>query len=124
MANSSALNSSAEFSYQNPTLTDFPNPPSFANISGIVLIFLMIVLCNAGGLGGGGNLTPFIVIFFGISYIESIPIGNFIGLISALSRFIINYNQKHPNNKNRVSMDYEIIELTMPILYLGTLFGV
>eukprot|EP00347_Sterkiella_histriomuscorum_P014754 403359664 len=84
----------------------------------------MIILCNAGGLGGGGNLTPFIVIFFNLTLIESIPIGNFIGLISSLSRFIINYAQRHPKQPERLAIDYDIIELSMPILYLGTLFGV
>eukprot|EP00347_Sterkiella_histriomuscorum_P008703 403344075 len=116
--------------FQNSTLntgfqlTDFPYPPSIVHIIGLLFVTLMIILCNAGGLGGGGNLTPFIVIFFNLTLIESIPIGNFIGLISSLSRFIINYTQRHPKQPERLAIDYDIIELSMPIMYLGTLFGV
>ncbi|CDW89908.1 UNKNOWN [Stylonychia lemnae] len=93
-------------------------------VTGLILILGLIILCNAGGLGGGGNSTPFIAVFFNLSLIECIPIGNFMGLISSLFRFIINFREKHPNNPNRLAIDYEIIELAMPVLYLGTLLGV
>ncbi len=73
-------------------MTDFPIPPNTVEIVGVFLIMMMVILSNAGGLGGGGNLTPFIMIFFKISLIECIPIGNFIGLITSLSRFVINFN--------------------------------
>ncbi|CDW72608.1 UNKNOWN [Stylonychia lemnae] len=104
--------------------TPFPIPPSILNVIGVLLILIMVILSNAGGLGGGGNLTPFIMIFFNLSLIECIPIGNFLGFISAMCRFVINFRQKHPNNPRRLAIDYEIIELSMPLLYLGTLFGV
>jgi hypothetical protein len=45
-------------------------------------------------------------------------------LVSALIRFLYNYKEKHPNNPQRTVIDYEIVSLTMPLLYLGTLFGV
>ncbi|CDW82311.1 UNKNOWN [Stylonychia lemnae] len=83
-----------------------------------------MILCNAGGVGGGGNSTPFIAVFFNLSLIECIPIGNFLGLTCSLFRFIINFREKHPNNPQRLAIDYEIIDLTMPVLYLGTFFGV
>ncbi len=53
---------------------------------------------------------------------------NIFGLIAALTRFIVNLNQKHPNPQKaihgKVAIDYEIVALTMAVLYLGTILGV
>lgn len=77
-----------------------------------------------GGLGGGGLLIPYLMIFFGIPLLECVPLGNLMGLLAALTRFIVNYKQKHPSRPQRLSINYEVIQLTMPMLYLGTLLGV
>lgn len=103
-------------------------PPSFLEIIGILVLFLMGFLSNAGGLGGGGILIPFVLIFFKLSIFECVPIANLFGLIASLTRFIINFRQRHPNPKKaatgKLCIEYEIVTLTMPLLYLGTLFGV
>jgi len=39
-------------------------------------------------------------------------------------RFILNYNQKHPMNSKRLSLNYEIVILVMPSVYLGSMIGV
>ena len=100
----------------------------FLDIVGFILITMMIILANAGGLGGGGTLTPFMLIFLRLSIFECVPLANFFGFVAAATRFIINFKQKHPNQKKekggKLSIEYEIISLTMPILYLGTFFGV
>jgi len=52
----------------------------------------------------------------------------FFAFIASLTRFIVNFNQKHPNPKKakhgKVAIDYELIQLVMPIVYLGTIIGV
>jgi len=103
-------------------------PPQAMEIIGIFVLMFMTFLANAGGLGGGGILTPFMMIFLKLSIFECVPLANVFGLIAAATRFIVNFSQKHPNPKKaakgKLSIEYEIISLTMPILYLGTLFGV
>ena len=103
-------------------------PPSLLEVAGIIVLLLMAILANAGGLGGGGLLTPFLMIFFDLTIFECVPIANLFGLIAALTRFIVNFKQKHPNpvkaKEGKLSLEYEIVTLTMPMLYLGTLFGV
>ena len=88
----------------------------------------MTLLANAAGLGGGGLLIPFMMIFLDISIFECVPLANVFGLIASGMRFIINYKQKHPSpvkaKDGKLSLDYEIVMLTMPMLYLGTLIGV
>lgn len=67
-------------------------PPTILEILGLVVMLLMALLANAGGLGGGGLLTPFMMIFFRLSIFECVPLANFFGLIAALNRFIVNFN--------------------------------
>ena len=69
----------------------------------------MTFLANAGGLGGGGLFIPFMMIFMKLSIFECVPLANIFGLIAALTRFIVNFKQKHPNKKWKVAIDYELI---------------
>lgn len=92
--------------------------------AGAIIIFIISVMANAGGIGGGGPTIPFIAIFFAISIKESVPIANISSTVSALIRFIINFYSKHPTRKQRLIIDYELVQLTMPLLYLGTFLGV
>lgn len=109
-------------------MREFQFPPSLTDITGIIVLMSMSFLANAGGLGGGGLLTPFMMMFFKLSIFECVPLANLFGLLAAATRFVVNFSQKHPNPKKaadgKLSIDYEIIMLTMPMLYLGTLFGV
>jgi uncharacterized membrane protein YfcA len=107
--------------YQMKTLT---LPPTILEVVGVFVILLMAAISSAGGLGAGATVAPFVMIFFGLSIFECVPLANFFGLLSAFTRFLMNVKTKHPNNKDRLIVYYEIIELTMPILYLGTLIGV
>lgn len=89
---------------------------------------MVSALASAGGLGGGGMQTPFLMIFFKLSIFECVPLANLFGLLATGTRFLINYRQKHPNPEQaahgRLSIDYELVVITMPMMYLGTIFGV
>ena len=91
----------------------FTFPLPFTEIIGLFVLFCMTVLANAGGLGGGGILTPFMLIFFKFSIIECVPLANVFGMIAAAVRFIVNFKQTHPNPKKaahgKLSIDYEIV---------------
>jgi hypothetical protein len=64
------------------------------------------------------------LVFLELKMIECVPLAFFSGMISATMRFIMNYNYKHPKNEARLGIDYELIQLIMPAILLGTLFGV
>ena len=74
-------------------------PLTLLNYIGLVILILMVILANAGGLGGGGLLIPFLMMFFALPIKECVPIANIFGLIASLIRFILNFNMRHPNNK-------------------------
>jgi uncharacterized membrane protein YfcA len=93
-------------------------------VTGIVLISIMNMMASAGGIGGGGIMTPFMMIFMSIPITECIPLANSFALISAITRFIVNFKQTHPFRPLRKIIDYEVVTLTMPLVYLGTMMGV
>jgi uncharacterized membrane protein YfcA len=67
-------------------------PPSGFQATGIMLIAVMNMLATAGGIGGGAIMTPFMMIFLGIPIKECIPLANSFALISAVTRFVVNFN--------------------------------
>lgn len=71
---------------------------STLEIFGIVIISIINLLANAGGLGGGGSMIPFLMIFLGLPIKECVPLANFFGLLSGTTRFIAHYKKRHPNN--------------------------
>ncbi|TNV79501.1 hypothetical protein FGO68_gene11049 [Halteria grandinella] len=99
-------------------------PLSTQETIGVVLISLMNMLANAGGIGGGGIMIPFMMIFLKLPIEVCIPLANSFALISSITRFVINYNQPHPYRPWRKIIDYEVVTLTMPMVYLGTMLGV
>jgi hypothetical protein len=108
----------------NPGFKEFTWPPNYMQVTGIVLISIMNMMASAGGIGGGGIMTPFMMIFMSIPITECIPLANSFALISAIARFIVNFKQTHPFRPLRKIIDYEVVTLTMPLVYLGTMMGV
>jgi predicted transcriptional regulator len=46
---------------------DLTMPPTITEMIGVLVIMSITFLANAGGLGGGGLLTPFMLLFFDLS---------------------------------------------------------
>ena len=55
---------------------------------------------------------------------QAIPVCTVIGIVATILRFIINFNQKHPNDPKRVIRNYEVIDIVLPFLFLGSFIGV
>ena len=66
-------------------------PPSGFQMTGVLLIAIMNMLATAGGIGGGAIMTPFMMIFMGLPITECIPLANSFALISAVTRFLVNF---------------------------------
>jgi uncharacterized membrane protein YfcA len=91
---------------------------------GCALMFFLIALSNAGGLSGAGSNIPIMLIFFQLDMSEAVPISAFVAVAATSFRFLLNFNQKHPNNPERNCINYEIVQLTMPCVFLGSFLGV
>jgi hypothetical protein len=72
-------------------LTHLRFPFILSDYLGIAILFFMAILANAGGLGGGGTLTPFMMLFLDLNIFECVPIANFLGLTAAVTRFVVNF---------------------------------
>jgi uncharacterized membrane protein YfcA len=100
--------------FQNPVLEGI----------GCFLMFILIALSNAGGLSGAGSNIPIMLIFFQLDMSEAVPISAFVAVVATSFRFILNFKQKHPNNPERNCINYEIVQLTMPCVFMGSFLGV
>jgi uncharacterized membrane protein YfcA len=55
---------------------------------------------------------------------QAVPISAFVAVCATVSRFIKNFDKTHPRDENRNIINYEIVEITMPFVFLGSFFGV
>lgn len=91
---------------------------------GCVLLFTLIALSNAGGLSGAGSIIPIMLIFFDLHMFEAVPVSAFVAVCATCFRFLLNFNQMHPYSPERVAINYEVVEITMPFVFLGSFYGV
>lgn len=91
---------------------------------GTVLMILLIALSNAGGLSGAGSNIPIMLIFFDMDMAEAVPISAFVAVCATVFRFSFNFKKRHPTRKERNAINYEIVQLTMPCVFLGSFLGV
>ena len=87
-------------------------------------MFFLIALSNAGGLSGAGSNIPIMLIFFNMTMETAVPVSAFVAVCATSFRFLLNFKQMHPNNKDRNCINYEIVSLAMPAVFLGSFFGV
>ena len=85
---------------------------------------MLIALSNAGGLSADGSNIPIMLIFFSLDMSEAVTISAFVAVCTTVFRFILNFNQRHPKNPERVAINYEIVQLTMPCVFLGSFLGI
>ena len=59
-----------------------------------------------------------------MSMTQAVPISAFVAVCATVSRFIKNFDKTHPRDENRNIINYEIVEITMPFVFVGSFFGV
>ena len=91
---------------------------------GLFLMCILIALSNAGGLSGAGSNIPIMLIFFNMDMENAVPVSAFVAVCATSFRFLLNFNQKHPRNPQRNCINYELVLLAMPAVFLGSFFGV
>ena len=90
---------------------------------GIIVLGVIMALCNAAGIGGGGIVIPICLILFRFDTTHSIALSNVNIFMASLTRFILNFRSKHPL-KDAVVVNYEIVLIMLPGTLLGALIGV
>ena len=91
---------------------------------GLACMGFVMVLGNAGGISGAGINMPFLLIFLKLEVKQAIPVTAFIATVSCFGKFLLNFKKRHPNNPDRVLVNYEVVLVTMPAVFVGSLIGV
>lgn len=77
----------------------FKNIPM--EITGLVIMVILMILSIAGGLSGAGSNIPLMLIFFNLPMEVAVPISGFVAVVSTLFRFCLNFNENHPKFKGK-----------------------
>ena len=91
---------------------------------GLILMVILIALSVAGGLSGGGSNIPLMLIFFNMGMDVAVPISGFCAVSSTVYRFVVNWNVTHPTVTERSIIQYDIVEITMSFVFLGSFAGI
>ena len=93
-------------------------------IFGSILMWAMILVANMGGLSGAGTNIPIMLICYNMNMKQAVPLSAAVAVCATVFRFVLNFKQKHPADKARVAINYEVVEITMPFVFLGSFIGV
>ena len=91
-------------------------------IAGIIVLLVSMAFCNVAGIGGGGIVISFIMIFFKFPTKRATPISSFTILLSSLARYCFQLKAKHPQ-KDAVVIDYSTAAMMMPTVLIGSFIG-
>jgi uncharacterized membrane protein YfcA len=82
-----------------------------------------MTLSTMGGIGGGGAVVPFTMMFFSFNTKESIAISGFTIFICSITRYFYQMGDKHPE-KDAVIIDYGLATIMLPAVMMGSMVGV
>ena len=98
-------------------------PFSWEDFALIWVTFFTIALAAPTGTGGGGILVPMYMIIGEFSAHAAIPLSKATIVGGALANNFINIQRRHPF-ANRPLVDFDSLQLLVPNLLAGTIFGV
>lgn len=87
------------------------------------ITFLTIALAAPTGTGGGGILVPMYMIIGQFSAHSAVPLSKATIVGGAIANNLINIQRRHPF-ANRPVVDFDALQLLVPNLLAGTIFGV
>jgi uncharacterized membrane protein YfcA len=91
---------------------------------GTVLMLGLIGLSNAGGLSGAGSNIPIILIFYNLNMDRAVPLSACVACMATMFRYVYNFKGVHPRDSKRNLINYEMVMVSMPLVFLGSFIGV
>ena len=99
----------------------FDNPREWV---GAVIIVLISMFANAGGLGAGAVIIPVYIFVYGFAPTDSIPLSKITIFAGAIASVLFGWSQRRDNDKNKFLISYEMAAAMIPLLLCGTMIGV
>lgn len=93
-------------------------------ILGFVLVTIVSIITNSGGVGAGTIIIPVFIYFFGFVSSDAIPLSRITIFAGSIVNYLINWNLRDPRRKNHFMIDYNLACVMMPLLLAGTQTGV
>ena len=91
--------------------------------AGCIVLCVILALCNAAGIGGGGIIVPIGIILFKQRTTHAIALSNFNIFISSILRYVMNFGRRNPE-RGSVMVNYEIALIMLPCVLLEGMIGV
>ena len=92
-------------------------------IIGTIVLMIIMALSTMAGIGGGGIVILLIKEFLVFQLKRSISLSQFSIFACSVTRYILNFTQKHPEKKTSISLDYGLATIMMPTVICGSFIG-
>lgn len=87
---------------------------------GLAVFGLIMALSNVAGIGGGGVAIPLVMAFFTFTTKPAIAISSFSIFVCTIARWLFNFNERHPEKKDCIVIDYGLTTIMMPTTLAGS----
>lgn len=98
-------------------------PARSQDIIGSILIVVASAFGIMVGIGGGGIVGPIGYIYMNMSYVETNALSNSVALIIAIAKLVNSLATRHPENKRKVLIDYDVVYILGPFILIGNLIS-
>jgi len=92
-------------------------------ISGTLVLTIMMMLAVVSGIGGGGIVVPLLMIFYELNTKVAVSVSGFTILLGSISRYLTTFKNRHPD-KDATTIEYSITNLMLPTVLVGSITGV
>ena len=75
------------------------------------------------GIGGGPIIQPMLIVLFGFLTKEAVTVGAFATFVATAASFLVNIQQRHPEKRHAVLLDYGVTSIMMPTTLAGAQVG-
>ena len=91
---------------------------------GSIIVFLGTTLASAGGISGGPINLALLVLCFNFRLKTGGPIAMCLIGLSTITRTLLDSRRRHPLDKNKALIDYEVFQAIACLVCLGSQIGV
>lgn len=89
-----------------------------------LILFIMSIITNTAGIGGGTVLAPLFFIFFGFIGSEAAFLSKSTIFAGAFANLLFIAMKKDPKNPKKLLVDYKLASILLPSCLIGTSIGV
>ena len=98
-------------------------PATSAEIGGLFLMVVLVMICTAGGAGAAAPLMALMMMFNGFDIKDVIGQLHFANFVGCLARLVYSFSNKHPTKPWKTLIDFDFTIVMLPGILFSTTFG-